>query len=767
MDLTYNNHFLRTGKIKTFFFIGLCCLITANSFGQQQRPKVGLVLSGGGAKGIAHIGILAAMEEAGLTPDYITGTSMGSIVGGLYAAGYSAAELKALVKRLDWGELLSNRIPFDKVTFEEKPYYGRYLLDFYVKGKKLQLPKGIIEGQGLMELFSSLTRPVHGITDFNNLPIPFACVGSNIVTGEPLLLNKGSLAMSMRASMAIPSIFTPVRIDDHLLVDGGLLRNMPVSEVIDMGADIIIGVFVSNDLDPEENLTSAVSILSQAAFITSAMDSRQQLAMCNVLIQPNLDGFATGSFNMASQILERGEEAGKAYVEIFRHLADSLRQFGPPRTVVKPVIQNEYIFDDVQVEGTDVIEKEFVLGKLQVKTGTSVSIDHIEERIRLIYGTLYFEKIWYEILGPKGHRILKISVVEHPRSQLRFSYHYDSENKGGIIANATLRNVLLKRSRLILEADLASYPRVTIDYFKYVGKNQNVALQTTGVYLKNELPAYDSIGNLNSLFSTNYATAGLRLQTTKFQSSAFGVEAKLSYMGLKPKIADEFLRSISKIQYSSTAFSLYYQFDNMNDRYFPTKGFKSEIRLSKTTRSSGKAEFGDTLTIRDEELGELLFTSSISAADVMILPIIPLNQRLSLLGKMRLRLSNLPANTLNLGDYDFIGGFTPGVINANEYLGVGTREFGLANYFYAKLGLQYKVRNNLYLQGIFNYLDAEHPVTWIYPNADVGKLGDRYSRFGYGGAVGFSSPIGPISFSFAKDHYRERWRASLMIGFTY
>ncbi len=765
MYRTYRNNIFVVNSIKTFCFIGLW-LIAAGSYGQDQRPKIGLVLSGGGAKGVAHIGILEAMEEAGLAPDYITGTSMGSIVGALYAAGYSAAELKALVKQLDWGELLSNKIPFNQVTFEEKPYYGRYLLDFYIKDKKLQLPKGIIEGQGLMELFSSLTRPVHGITDFNDLPIPFACVGSDIVTGQPFLMNKGSLAMSMRASMAIPSIFTPVRIDDHLLVDGGLLRNMPVSEAIDMGADIIIGVFVSNDLDPEENLTSAVSILSQAAFITSAMDSRQQLTMCDILIQPNLDGFSTGSFNLAPQILERGEEAGKAYVEVFRHLADSLRQFGPLRTVVKPVIQNEYIFDEIQVVGTDVIEEEFVLGKLQVKIGTPVSIDHIEERIRLIYGTLYFEKIWYEILGPKGHRALKISVVEHPRSQLRFSYHYDSENKGGIIANATLRNVLLNRSRLILEADLASYPRVTVDYFKYLGRNQNLALQTTGVYLKNELPAYDSIGNLNSLFSVNYASGGVKLQTTNFQSNAFGVEAKLNYLMLQPRIADEFLRSISKIQYSSAVFAFYHRFDNMNDRYFPTKGFKSEFRLSKTTRSSGKIEFGDTLTV-DAEVTGLLFTSSITAADVMVFQIVPLNERLSLLGKMRLRLSNLPALSWNLGDYDFVGGFTPAGINSNEYLGGGPKEFGLANYFYAKFGLQYKVKNNLYLQGIFNYLDAEHPVTWIYPGADVGKLGDRYNRFGYGGSIGFSSPVGPISFAFAKDHYRQRWRASLMIGFTY
>ena len=222
---------------RIFALIFLLSIGIANA--QNQRPKIGLVLSGGGAKGVAHIGVLKAMEEAGLTPDYITGTSMGSIVGGLYSIGYTADELEQIVKDADWGQLLSNKIPLNKVTQEEKFYYGRYLLEFYIQNNKLQYPKGIIEGEALMQLFSNLTRPVHGIEDFKDFPIPFACVGANIVTGEPVVLNKGSLAMSMRASMAIPTIFTPVKIGDTLMVDGGLLRNMPDGQVVITTAHVL------------------------------------------------------------------------------------------------------------------------------------------------------------------------------------------------------------------------------------------------------------------------------------------------------------------------------------------------------------------------------------------------------------------------------------------------------------------------------------------------------------------------------------------------
>jgi len=756
-------HLILKRTIPFLFFL----LISIIGVTQNQRPKIGLVLSGGGAKGIAHIGVLKAMEEAGLTPDYITGTSMGSIVGALYAAGYSADELKEIVETADWGLLLSNKMAYNKVTFEEKPFYGRYLLDFYIKNRELQLPKGIIDGEALIEMFSNLTRHVHGVSDFNNLPIPFACIAADITTGEKVVLNKGSLAMSMRASMSIPSIFSPVKIDNHLLVDGGLVHNMPVTEVLEMGADIVIGVFVSTDLVPEEELGSAIAILTQSAFITSAFDSRQELAKCNILIEPELAGFSTGSFNSAIPILEKGEEAGKTYFQVFKNLADSLNQFGPPKKIEKPSLDKEYVFGDVIVEGNSVIEDDFIIGKMQIEPGQSVSIDHIEKRIALIYGTQYFEKLYYEILGAKDNLVLKIHATERPTSQLRFSYHYDSENKGGIVANATLRNVIFNRSRLIFEADLATYPRATVDYFKYLGKKQNLALEATGLFNRNELPGYDSVGNLNNIFSTNFSSAGLRFQTTIQQNGAFGIEAKLNSIKLSPKVGDNSIRALSNVAYNNTTFTFFHRFDNTDNRYFPTRGFKSEFKLSTSTKASGTITLGDTLKLDAELLGDILQTSNITALDITVFPIIPLTNRISLLIKSRLKLSELRSSTVNLTDYDYIGGFTPGWVNSNEYYGGNLKEFPLANYFYSRLTLQYKLRSNLFLMGHFNVLDTKHPVTWFYPNADIGKAGDRTNRYGYGATLGFSSPVGPIALSVAKDHFRSGWKASLVIGFYY
>ena len=255
---------------------------------------------------MAHIGVLKAMEEAGIYPDYITGTSMGSIIGGLYAIGYSAADIDSIARQMNWSRLLSNEIPLNKVAFEEKSYYGRYIIEFPFRNKKLGLPRGLIEGQELTIQMSNMTRPAHHISDFNDFPIPFACIGANIETGKAKVLNTGLLPEALRASMAIPTFFTPMEIDSNIYVDGGLIRNFPVQEVIDMGADIIIGVSVSSGLEPRDKLNSMVAVLSQAAFIASALDTEEQIKLVDIMISPNLEGYSTGSFNSTYGIIKRG-----------------------------------------------------------------------------------------------------------------------------------------------------------------------------------------------------------------------------------------------------------------------------------------------------------------------------------------------------------------------------------------------------------------------------------------------------------------------------
>ena len=235
-------------KIHFIFIIVLLLSIPVRICAQErdsiQTPKIGLVLSGGGAKGLAHIGVLKVLEEAGIRPDYITGTSMGSIIGGLYALGYSADDLSEMNVNADWEKLLSDRISLNKIVMEEKYESKRYLFKFPIRNYQFKLPSGLIEGQQLESFFGDMVWPLPEQKSFDDFPIPFHCMAVDMISGETIEFDSGNFAETIRASMSIPSIFAPKDIDTLLLVDGGVTKNFPVEEVRKMGADYVIGVYV-------------------------------------------------------------------------------------------------------------------------------------------------------------------------------------------------------------------------------------------------------------------------------------------------------------------------------------------------------------------------------------------------------------------------------------------------------------------------------------------------------------------------------------------
>lgn len=214
----------------------------------HRRPKIGLTLSGGGAKGLAHIGILKAIDSAGLKIDYVTGTSMGSIIGVLYAAGYSADSIEKIAKNIDWDLLLSNQVSLRSIIMEEKSEYSKYDVELPWVNNWFRLSTGFLEGEELWLKLSELLFPLHKIKNFNDFAIPFKCIATNVSTGKAVVLDSGEIVPAIRSSMAIPSLFTAVDYDGKKLIDGGVVRNFPVKDVKKMGADIVIGSNVSSAL---------------------------------------------------------------------------------------------------------------------------------------------------------------------------------------------------------------------------------------------------------------------------------------------------------------------------------------------------------------------------------------------------------------------------------------------------------------------------------------------------------------------------------------
>ena len=280
-----------------------------------QRKKVGLVLSGGGAKGVAHIGVLKVLEEAGIPIDCIVGTSMGSIVGGLYAIGYDACAMDTLVRCQDWPFLLSDKVYRYNLPFSEKESTEKYLLSVPIRKKGgISLPSGFISGQNIYNLFSDLTIGYHDSLDFSTLPIPFACVASNLVDGKDVILDKGYLPLCLRASMAIPGVFAPVRQGGMVLVDGGISNNFPVDVARRMGADVIIGVDVQSDLKNEKGLESVTGIIDQLVSFLGIQKYEDNKKLVDIYIKPDVTPYSAASFSRDAidTLIARGEKVARS-----------------------------------------------------------------------------------------------------------------------------------------------------------------------------------------------------------------------------------------------------------------------------------------------------------------------------------------------------------------------------------------------------------------------------------------------------------------------
>jgi NTE family protein len=750
------------GYVAIIFFL---LVISFQGFAQEsKRPKIGLALSGGGAKGLAHIGIIEVMEEVGLTPDYITGTSMGSLVGALYAIGYSSEDMKKVVSELNWDEVLANRISFERVAIEEKAYYGRYIAELSLENKKFNLPKGVIEGQELSLLFSRLTRGVHGIEDFHKFPIPFECIASDVATGEIVVLDHGSLPDAMRASMAIPSLFTPVEIDDHYLVDGGLLRNFPVQNVIDMGADIVIGVYVSDDLYPKEELNSMVDILTQSAFIMSVFDSRRQKLATDIYIEPDLKGYGTTSFSKADSIIDRGRKAGNSVRDQLRNLSDSLNRLGEAKIVKRYDAPGMYLISDVETEGNNVISERIIERKLRLPSEDSISINEIENRIRLSDGSRYLDKLTYQIRpGATGDKLL-LKVKESPNTKLKIAAHYDSENKAGINFNLTSRNLLFKYSRALLEFDFAENPRLDLNYLKYVGKRLNTAI-STGLYLsRSEFPFFDA-SRQQALFNNSLKQYYVQFQSTNSNRYTIGARIYYQHNVFKPVVVSESLYGINKLINDGLAFKAFYERNTLNKRYYPDRGLHLKVQYSSNLNGTNRLDTVDPGT--GEEISATSDADPFSSISVDAKYIIPVSPKISIITRNLIWMSNLTNTSLNFDDYIFVGGFNPRFVHTIEYLGGELYEFPTNNLFYSKIGIQYQFLPNSYLIVEGNYADSEYPMLWFNPDLSTIPLGTRTSRLGYGITLGYNSFIGPLEFSMGKDVYKDDYIFNLLLGFYF
>ena len=370
---------------------------------RDSRPTVGLVLGGGGARGAAHIGVLKELERLRIPVDAIVGTSMGAIVGGLYATGMGATELEQLVGSVDWARALSDEADRRDLSFRRKQDDAQVPMDFElgIRGTELILPKGVIQGQKLDMLLRGLTMPVAEVDSFDRLAIPFRAVASDIEHGEIWVMDGGDLAKSIRASMSVPGVFAPVRIGDRLLVDGGLVGNLAIDVMQEMGVDIIIAVDVEFPLYAEKDLGSALAISEQMLTILIRRETLRQidnLGEQDVLIRPELGVFASTNFGEILNTIEPGEAAVREHADRLselaldeeawdEHLANRIRPSGP---------QGSLAF--VRVVHDGVLAPEVLESKLSVKVGDPIDHAVLAQNADRLYGLQFYEQVTYRLV---------------------------------------------------------------------------------------------------------------------------------------------------------------------------------------------------------------------------------------------------------------------------------------------------------------------------------------------------------------------------------
>lgn len=542
---------------------------------QEKKPRVAVVLSGGGAKGIAHIPLLQALDSLGIAPDIIIGTSMGSVVGGLYAIGYSADTIAEIAHNADWSVLLGGDVSLKDVTMEEKSEFKTYVADFDLVNGKPKVSSGMIKDQKLREFFSSLIYPVYNITDFDELPTPFRAMTTDIVNGKELLIGSGHLGVAMRASMSIPGVFQPVPYNNTLLVDGGVLNNFPVDVAKEMGFDIIIGSDVGGGMQAKDKLNSIPALLFQTGMLSSNLKNPESREMCDILIDhmPNIT-YETGDFEKSDSIYKQGKIATRSNMKQLVALANRLKNY-KQRTHEVPKTKDEFFLDSIVYEGISEANLDLVKARSGIKSKQNYSSEEMIDGIDKAMGTNLFKQITYSGDVVDDRVVLTLNADEHSRHQVKASLHYDSYRSVGIILNYTGRNVIGKASRFLVTLDVAVQPRFRIQYQKQFGENKDWWWRSDilGEFLDQKLFLFGEVG---SDFNSRYAQFDNQInKNLKSRHSYAGLDLNYEYSNIVPKIDPNISNNVLNIEnytFKNVEIGAHYMYRNMDRVYYPAKG---------------------------------------------------------------------------------------------------------------------------------------------------------------------------------------------------
>ena len=731
----------------------------------QEDVKVGVVLSGGGAKGVAHVGVLRMIEDAGVRIDFIGGTSMGAIVAALYSVGYSVDDLDSIIKVLDMSKMVEGEIPRENITYFEKTYDGNTFVSVPVKNWKIGLPQGLSNGQAVIDAFTELTREYPGYQDFNKLPVPLVIMATDIETGESIEFHEGNIPLVMRASSSFPSLFSPIEIDGRLLVDGGVMNNFPVQEVKNMGADIIIGVSVEDGLYKKEDLTSMMSIIEQITSFKMVEKSEKQKKLVDIYIKPNIKEYSVMSFDKAPELLKLGEEEGFKYFNDFLSIAK--RQKHNDAIARKGLVNTtSYDVSELEINGSYNYSDGYFSDRFPIKRMPGlISIDEIKTGISTIDGTRNFSYIGYELYEKSDSTYKMIlNVKEKPNNEfLKIGVHYDNLYDVGLMLKYTSRNKIMKNSIFSADIIIADNPRGNIIFFKDNADWPGFLFQTSFNQFSSEVPSSSLGEDIQDIVSGLYMDIQYRDWTTKILAQKTISEDLYIGLGLEAKHLYFYSSSLAFKDATGNTKQREFVFDqswNLN----PIVEIYADTRDNGNYPSDGilfKGEY--RFVIPQSQSSDLSSVDAFSSSSFLYLRLdysFPITDKLAWTNKIN--------SSTRIGSYNssglsyFFGGYNNNLIN-NMYSFYGYPLFGIVDiedsgFMKYITSFQYQVVPNIYLTATANYLAvASYGSEWYHFNSPY------YS--GYALTLGYDSKVGPVEL--AVDYSPETGRVGVIFNIGY
>jgi len=570
---------------KTVWIVLLACLmavthVCAQYSPQPKRKKVAVVLSGGGAKGVAHIGALKVIEEAGIPIDIITGTSMGSIVGGLYSIGYRADVLDSIVRAQDWNTLLLDREDLSLQRIAEREKQNTYMISTGItlkKNKGLSATGGIIKGKNLHSLFERLTSGYNDSIDFNTLPIPFACVATDMVTFTEYDFHSGVLPQAMRASMAIPAVFTPVRIGGMVLVDGGMRNNYPADVAREMGADIIIGVAVPDEDKTAEDLGSTTSILKRIVDYNTKNKYDENVSITDVYIPVNTHNYSAASFNSAAidTLINRGEEAARGHWDELVALRERIGNYKPkPQTPVVLLSPDSVKITSVEFVDVSPIDEKYIRAKFHLRANDRLTSRQAELVTTAMRVDLFYQEPSFHLSKTDDGMKAVFTGGQKKASQLNLGVRFDTEEMVAMQVNADIpmRRALMTDVDLTLRLGMRIMARLDVAF--YPGHLMRPTLSY--IFHRDEINIYEK-GEKDYNFSYNQHAAELAVLNFNVRNFTISGGIRWDYYHFPHVLKGNKDSETSKRAFDDDHFFSYYgrlDYNSENDWYFPARGSK-------------------------------------------------------------------------------------------------------------------------------------------------------------------------------------------------